>query len=800
MNRGDARWVMVAGGAWLLALVTLAASRGPARAAGEGEPAVSPGGHASPSASLTQRRAGGGNGPAWFIRSLEHPRERDERRSEILDTPVLPGSIVKAVTLVAALESGVIEPDTRHICRRVRTIDGQRFVCSHPDLKRPMTPAEALAHSCNDFFVSLAPRLPRGALNAVRMAAGLPPVSAATKLGPALVGLDGPRVTPRMLVDVLARLVGAGSDPPVRMRAETRAVLREGLAGAAAFGSASALGEKGIDALAKTGTAPMPGGGVEGLVVALVPADKPTRGIVVVAPGAAGLDAAGMAADLLTSSRVGVGVGVGVGVDAAAPPSSSADARPSSGSTIRLGVLDDNGRTRVETLPLEEYVARVLAGEGQPRAPRAAQEALAIAIRTFALANRYRHRRDGFDLCDSTHCQVARPATRATRAAADATAGQVLLSRGAPAFVFYSAWCGGRSARPSEVWPGAEDYAFEPSLEDDACKDEPEWASDIAARDLERALRAAGLRGDRLRELRILGRTTSGRVARLRVDGFRPNEIAADDLRTAVGRTLGWQYVKSTAFRLERTARGYRFTGRGFGHGVGLCVIGAGHRAEAGASSREILGFYYPGLDIGRFDGVRLTTSQATSAPVAERPAARDAPAAGGIQLALPAGEEGDRAYVMGVLRAARDDIARRAGVPPPATLRVTVHPSVDSFARATGQPWWVSAATLGTAIDLLPVRILRQQHQLERTLRHEVAHAVVDPALADRPMWVREGAAFYFASPDAPGPDIQRPACPSDAELQRPVSAGAQREAYARAEACFRKAIADGRSWRDVK
>jgi cell division protein FtsI/penicillin-binding protein 2 len=108
---------------------------------------------------------------AYFTRSLDDPRDRREARADILDTPVFPGSIVKTVALVAALERGIITANTSHMCRRVAKADGQTFVCSHPDLKRPLTPAEALAYSCNDFFVSLAPRLPREALNATRMAA-----------------------------------------------------------------------------------------------------------------------------------------------------------------------------------------------------------------------------------------------------------------------------------------------------------------------------------------------------------------------------------------------------------------------------------------------------------------------------------------------------------------------------------------------------------------------------------------------------------------------------------------------------
>ena len=59
---------------------------------------------------------------------------------------------------------------------------------------------------------------------------------------------------------------------------------------------------------------------------------------------------------------------------------------------------------------------------------------------------------------------------------------------------------------------------------------------------------------------------------------------------------------------------------------------------------------------------------------------------------------------LLALLRRSRDDIAAAAGVPAPAVLRVTVHPTVESFGRATGQPWHVAGATGPRGIDLLPL------------------------------------------------------------------------------------------------
>lgn len=744
-------------------------------------------------------------------------RSRLEARATMLDTPVLPGSIAKVFALAAAAEAGLVRDTDGHLCRRVATADGRRFVCSHPDLKRPLSPAEALAYSCNDYFVSLAARLPRPVLNEVRRRAGLDPIPDASPWATAVLGLGGPATTPRALRKAVARVIGVGSAPAIPLAPAARALVRAGMRGAAEYGSANTAGRAVTGRLAKTGTAPMPGGRSLGLAVVFASADAAADSAIVAAPGGAGIDAAELAGGLLAGGRRGSSPAAAGHLDstpaptpppALAPPATTgvvtdADLRAASGErTIRIGVTAADGTVSAQTLAVEEYVARVISGEGQPRAGRAAHEALAIVIRTFAAANHHRHRAEGFDLCDTTHCQVMRPAIAASRAAALATAGRVLLDRGQPAFVYYSALCGGIPALASEVWAGATDYRPE-APRDDACEDEPAWTNELRADQLEQALRAAGLRGQRLRGLRVVDRTTSRRAGTLHVEGFAPTEISAHELRMAVGRTLGWQWLRSTAFEVTRTAAGYRFRGVGYGHGVGLCVIGAGRRAARGESAAQILRAYFGDLTLSGAAPAETTPAVVQAAPPPPVPPA--APVAPGgdpdLKLALPAAEERERAALTGLVRRARADIAARAGIGEPRGLTITVHPTVESFGRATGQPWWVAAATIGRAVDLLPVSVLRQRGILESTVRHEVAHVVVDAALAGRPVWVREGVAMYFGAGDtAAAIDGGRVRCPADAELLRPVSAGAQREAYSRAERCVRRALAGGTRWSDIR
>jgi hypothetical protein len=95
----------------------------------------------------------------------------------------------------------------------------------------------------------------------------------------------------------------------------------------------------------------------------------------------------------------------------------------------------------------------------------------------------------------------------------------------------------------------------------------------------------------------------------------------------------------------------------------------------------------------------------------------------------------------------------------------------------------------------------LRQRGVLESTIRFVVASAVVAPYLREAPAWVRVGAALFFIGPD--GPDVAgngRLTCPSDGELLRPVSGGAQREAMLRAERCVRREIARGRRLAELR
>jgi stage II sporulation protein D len=260
--------------------------------------------------------------------------------------------------------------------------------------------------------------------------------------------------------------------------------------------------------------------------------------------------------------------------------------------TVALGATTSR---RVEHVPVEVYVARVLSGEGEPNAPEATQHALAVAIRTYTVFNTGRHARQGFDLCDAVHCQVPRAAARdSARSAAVATAGQILTYRGAPAEIFYSASCGGRSEVAEAVWPGTS-HPYLRARKDDVHDEDMPWMLEMSLAELQGHMERSGFSGT-LTNVQIKGRTKSDRVSVLELSGMRPGRITSYQFRAAIGTTV----LRSTAFSVKKKDERLQFTGRGYGHGVGMCVIGAGRRARRGESMSEILSAYYPGLKIER--------------------------------------------------------------------------------------------------------------------------------------------------------------------------------------------------------
>src|SRR6185503_12830322 len=106
---------------------------------------------------------------------------------------------------------------------------------------------------------------------------------------------------------------------------------------------------------------------------------------------------------------------------------------------------------------------------------------------------------------------------------------------------------------------------------------------------------------------------------------------------------------------------------------------------------------------------------------------------------------------VLNILESTRSDLLRRASAASiPAflpTLEIRFNESTGDFVGRSGQPWWAAAATKGNRIEMQPLPILRRRGVLTTTLRHELAHVIINIISRDRaPRWLEEGFAIYLA------------------------------------------------------
>ncbi len=385
----------------------------------------------------------------------------------------------------------------------------------------------------------------------------------------------------------------------------------------------------------------------------------------------------------------------------------------------------------VARFPVEDYVASVLQGETAADMPPEALKALAVAIRSYATHFRGRHESEGFDFCDTTHCQYLRTEVAArVRAAVEQTSGQLLWDRGTPLAAYYHKDCGGRTEAAGVAWPDQASAELSSQRDPYCIRTTAQWRAELSRADIERALTGAGLTvPPGWTRIAVSDRTPSGRAHLLRFGSGSTQAgvpVSASSFRFALGRTLGWNMLKSDWYDVAGSGDRFVFSGRGVGHGVGLCQTGASEMAREGRTYREILAFYYAGAPLGRSaQGIPWKTTRDTTFD---------------LLVVNPA----DAAAVQRAARAALAWVEKQSGLALTVHPNVEVYPSVAMFRDATGEPGWVAASTRGNRIRMQPPSVLGTR--VEAVLRHEFLHMVVESnAKANTPLWFREGLVVYL-------------------------------------------------------
>jgi stage II sporulation protein D len=436
----------------------------------------------------------------------------------------------------------------------------------------------------------------------------------------------------------------------------------------------------------------------------------------------------------------------------------------------------------IAPMDLETYVQGVLAGEAASLKSPPALRAMAVLARTWALRSRGRHRVQGFDFCSLTHCQFFRFPSEseaenppAAKDAASSTAGLVLKYQGQLIDPYYTAHCGGVTEAAGDVWPDRA-APYLKSVRDPYCARSAQaaWQQTLSLEAVTTILRerlGAGLDGP-LRDLVVEQKDASGRVRWLRLVGSSTRRVDANEFRYAVNRELGWNTLKSNLYTLERRGNVLVFTGRGLGHGVGLCQAGAEQMGQMGIAYEKILAHYFPGTTVER-----LGTAPAARILSSEL-----------FELFFPPSQELWAAETLRSLERYRRELGTRAEVLP-AKIQVRTWETTEEFIRASGQPGWVAASNDGQTIQLQPLRVLKRKGILASTLRHELTHLVVRRLRAPEvPRWFEEGFVLYLTG-EQPGAGAATSLSGRSLEeaIARPQSEAEMKAAYAAALARVR-------------
>lgn len=290
------------------------------------------------------------------------------------------------------------------------------------------------------------------------------------------------------------------------------------------------------------------------------------------------------------------------------------DQAPNRPNSVRVQ-MRVNGALVVREVALEDYVMGTILSEVDP--PTADEQVLermfevqAIISRTYALAYRGRHAREGFDLCSGTHCQLYEPArlrgsrwSDLARQAASRTRGELLWFAEGPAHTLFHADCGGHTSNATSVWGGQSPAYLAGTPDAGPAKDaHVEWSFDTRLAALRDAVNGDSRTaiGAKLTAIEVTSRDSAGRAEQVTLRGSRQVTVRGEIFREVVTRALGVQTLRSTLFTLRRTGDHFVFNGRGFGHGVGLCQAGAFARLRAGRTADDVLRFYFPGTQIVR--------------------------------------------------------------------------------------------------------------------------------------------------------------------------------------------------------
>ncbi len=242
----------------------------------------------------------------------------------------------------------------------------------------------------------------------------------------------------------------------------------------------------------------------------------------------------------------------------------------------------------VNKLDIEDYVKGVINKEAIPSWPVEAKKTQAVLARTFAVYQKmFNPRSTYFDLAPTVLDQVYDGLGKedvSSVEAVDATRGEVITLGSNPAKIYFHSTCGGTVSSSAEIWKMDEPHLQQLSCPYCSKSSLYRWTRKIKPADLAKKLGVKSVKS--LKTVR--GKT---RVESVVIDG---KKMPVNKFRELVGFSVIW----SNDFTVSNSGGTFVFTGKGAGHGVGVCQWGMAGMAKLGKNHYEILKFYLKGIEI----------------------------------------------------------------------------------------------------------------------------------------------------------------------------------------------------------
>ena len=263
----------------------------------------------------------------------------------------------------------------------------------------------------------------------------------------------------------------------------------------------------------------------------------------------------------------------------------------------------------VEEVAIDDYIVNVVSAEMPADFELEALKAQAVVARTYTLYKIQNKKHENADICDSYACCQAWISkedrlskwdeslresnwNKITQAVKD-TQGKIITYERKPINAFFHSNSGGTTEIPVNVW-GGTGYPYLQTVEtagEDAYsqyKSEVVFTQDDLIKKLKEKYSDISIKFDNNDDIKILEYTDSGRVKTIK---FGNKNLSGVETRTLFG-------LKSTNFEITKENNNYKFTVKGYGHGVGMSQTGADSMAKKGSKYEEIINHFYKDVEI----------------------------------------------------------------------------------------------------------------------------------------------------------------------------------------------------------